>query len=154
MSNEVERQLMRKIHGELAGDDLRELERRIARDPQVEALHRRYAELWNGLELPAPARAPEGFSGRVLARARRHAASGELRWSSAPAWARVGSALALAAGLALGVSFGGGLADPELGDQEAALLSEPLSLAETYWLTLEESEGRLADGGDAGERTR
>ncbi len=164
-----DRVLMRLIHGELGDEEARELERRIAEDPELAARHHRLAAAWNGLDAPASAGAPEGFAADVVAAARRQRSgamgsdvrsSGELSWSLAPAWARAGSMAALALGLALGASFGvdtgNGFTESELlGDQEAYLvLAEPSSLAESFWLGLEESEGRLDNGVDVGERVQ
>ena len=154
------RLLMRWIHGDLAADEARAVERRIAEDPGLAARHHRLAAAWEDLRLPASAGAPEGFRDGAVAAARRLA--GELTWSLAPVWARAGSLAALIIGLVLGTSFAtvdhGGLSESRLTvDQDAyALLAEPSSLAESFWLTLEESEGSLADGngngGDGGER--
>jgi anti-sigma factor RsiW len=163
MNDSQDRLLMRRIHGELAGDEARALERRIAADPRLAARHRRLADAWDDLQVPDAARAPDGFVAATVAAARRRGAglpAGELRWSLAPVWARAGALAALILGLALGTSLGSGaggdLSEPELGgDQEAyLLLAEPSSLAESFWLTLEESEGSLANGSDGGERVQ
>lgn len=152
MRSDVERQLMRRIHGELSAAEAAELERRIAGDPELEALERRYRALWAELELPPPAALPADFAAGVAAEARRRA--GELRLATAPGWVRAGAAAALVGGMLLGALLGGGFAVSEpVAEQETAYYDAPLSLAESYWLTLEESSGDL-DGdaldGDAG----
>ncbi len=140
----TDRQLMRLLHGELGGSKARELEDRLARDGALRARYHRLQRVWEGLE-PAPAAAivqDSDFSARVMAAARRRAAS-ELSWALAPAWARAASVAALVAGLVLGASFGVGSSGVEVAeldsssDQEVYALAEPLSLAESYWLTLE-----------------
>ncbi|MCP4661549.1 MAG: hypothetical protein GY856_39615 [bacterium] len=140
------RRLIRLLHGELPPERARELEQRIARDPEAAALYQRLRESWEGLTLPPSAPVPGGFRAGVMAAVRREK-SDELSWSLAPAWARAGAAVALTLGLILGASFGR-VDDPPLGEQEALLISEPLSLAESYWLTLEESGAELLDGGE------
>ncbi|MEE8523246.1 MAG: hypothetical protein V3T72_04885 [Thermoanaerobaculia bacterium] len=168
MNSQHDRRLMRLIHGELAADEARVLERQIAGDSRLAARYRSLAAVWNDLEVPATASAPVDFMAGVVAAARRQGSglpgsghpAGEISWSLAPVWARAGSMAALILGLVLGTSFGvdtgTGFSEPELtGDQEAyLLLAEPASLAESFWLTLEETEGRLDNGDDGGERVR
>ena len=140
----IERLLMRRLHGELDEAEARRLEERLERAPGLRARAHRDAEVWDDLELP-PATVPVGFSAEVMAAARQTA--GEMRWSLAPAWARAASAAALAAGLIVGVSLGTAGSAPETQDdpQDVFALSSPLSLAESYWLALDESE--LAENG-------
>ncbi len=140
------RRLIRLLHGELPPERARELDERLARDSEAAALLERLRESWEGLALPPAAPVPGGFRAGVMAAVRREQ-SGELSWSLAPAWVRAGAAVALTLGLILGASFGH-IGDPPLGEQEALLVSEPLSLAESYWLTLEESGAELLDGGE------
>jgi anti-sigma factor RsiW len=167
----TERQLMRLLHGELDAERARELEARLEREVELRARYRRLAGAWRGLEPPPAAPVPGGFSARVMAAAR-GARSGELSWSLAPAWARAGSVAALLAGLLLGASFGlwspgvrpPGVRPPgaaatgtglaEAGEQEAYALAEPLSLAESYWLTLESDDGLRSAGDDDGGRVQ
>ena len=155
MTKAKERQLMRLIHGELSPDEARRLQRELEIDSELSAAHRRLARAWDGLELPA-SEPPAGFSTGVLAAARelsdpRAGVGGELSWSLAPAWARGGAAAALVVGLLLGASFGRGF-EVGAGSDETAIVAEaeadalPLSLAEVYWLALEESGGELAGG--------
>jgi anti-sigma factor RsiW len=150
---ETERQVMRLVHGELPERQARELARRIEREPELRRLHRRHAELWAALEPPPAAPVPPDFAAGVLEAVRRETEA--VRWSRAPAWARAGAAAALVAGIALGASVGVGMAPipadgngvvAELGEvgevDEASsyLLAEPLSLAESYWLGLDEDD--------------
>lgn len=156
--SKIERQLMRRVHGELGAESARELDRRLAADAELGSRHRRLAALWQSLELPPPAAVPEGFRARVVAVCRgpsARSASGELRWSLAPAWARVGSVAALVAGLLLGASLGGvatgsPVAADLVGDLEAATFVQPLSLAESYWLGFESSDDPSAAAGEEG----
>ncbi len=140
----TQRQLMRLLHGELEADEARALERRLERDPETAALYRRYAETWETLEAPSPSPLPAGFSTRVMAAARE--TTGELRWSSAPVWARASAAAALAAGVILGAAIGGSSAVAS-DDPEVYAFAEPLSLAETYWLALDDGDVQPVDGG-------
>ncbi len=163
MTKENQRRLMRLLHGELPAAEARRLEAELERDAQLRSAYRRLAETWEGLELPV-SEVPAGFSARVTAAARRlrqaELRGGELSWSLAPAWARTGAAAALAAGLLLGAAFGGGFGTPGTeapagAGGEAVLVADadvdadalPLSLAEVYWLALEEGDG-LATGGN------
>ncbi len=151
MTKVNERKLMRLLHGELRPQEARRLEREVEQDDELHAAHRRLARAWDSLELP-PAEPPAGFSAQMVAAARK-LRDGELSWGPAPAWARSGAAAALVTGLLLGAAFGRGFEAPATGS-EATLVADadadavPLSLAEVYWLALEESGGQLA-GGDA-----
>ncbi len=146
MNDTTETRLMRLLHGELPGDEARRLERRLEHDEALRASYRRLAAAWESLAPPVPGDLPDGFAAGVVAAARR-IQEGELRWSLAPAWARAGAAAALAAGLLLGAVSGGGFAAPAADDAvlyaEADADAVPLSLAEVYWLALEESGGAL-----------
>ncbi len=171
MTKLKERQLMRLLHGELPPDEARRLERELERDrvrpeggqrnkrpeggqrKQLNAAREQLARVWDSLELP-PSEPPADFSASVVAAARKlnagELANGELSWSLAPAWARGGAAAALFTGLLLGAAFGRGFEAPGAGaGDEAVIVADadadavPLSLAEVYWLSLEESEGKL-----------
>lgn len=153
------RRWLRHLHGELPADEARELERRLAADGGLADRYRRFADTWNRLEEPPVVAVPEDFSARVVAAARALGGrrTGELSWALAPAWARAGSVAALVAGLALGVAIGGNAnGEPELDDagQEVYALSQPISLAESFWLALEENDGGLDDGDATGEPPR
>lgn len=146
MTKAKERQLMRLLHGELAPDEARQLEAELGDEP-LRTAHRQLVELWDGLELPS-SEPPAGFSAGVM-NAARAASGGELSWSLAPAWARGGAAAALLAGLLLGATVGRGFEVPAAARGEVVVADAeadavPLSLAEVYWLALEESEGQLA----------
>jgi len=142
---QLTRLLMRLLHGELPPERAREFERRIARDGEVAALYQRLRERWAALELPPAMPVPEGFRAAVVAAVRRER-DGELSWSLAPTWARAAAAVALTLGLILGASFSR-IGEPQ-GEPEAFLVSEPLTLAESYWLTLEEGGNQLLEGGE------
>ena len=149
MRSVSERQLMRLLHGELRSDEARLLERQLEQDRDLRATYEQLTETWRLLEPPVRQSAvPAGFADSVVAAARKiHA--GELSWALAPTWARAGAAMALVAGLTLGATFGG----VEPAAQEIGLYAElePLSLAEIYWISLEESDGQLSDAGAAEE---
>jgi len=141
-----ERQLLRLLLGELPAAAARDLERRLAADAALRARYERLAATWEALEPPPVTPLPDGFRDGVTAAARR-LAGGELSWSRAPAWARGGAAVALAAGLVLGVGFGRVTGprtelltiDAELDASLAAeLAAAPPTLAEAYWLELDE----------------
>ena len=157
MKNPTERQLMRLLHGELSSPEARQLERRIEEDADLAATYRRLTEAWTRLQLPAPSAPPAGFAAGVVAAAHK-IRGGELSWALAPAWARAGAATALTAGLVLGAVFGGGFAETPVSleveiqadvDADAA----PLSMAEVYWLALEDSEGQFPDLAEESEGT-
>lgn len=142
------RLLIRRLHGELAPAEAREVAERIAREPPLRALDERLRASWEALELPPPA-VPADFRAAVMAAARREQ-RGELSWAVAPAWARAGAAVALALGVLLGVGFGSRsqlLPEPQ---EEVALVSEPISLAEAYWLTLDQGGDQLLDAEEDG----
>lgn len=125
----------------------RELGERIEQDPRLAVAFARWQGLWDGLDLPSASAAPLGFAPRVAAQVRRRS-EGELNWSRAPRWARLAAAAALLVGTLGGVSLG--LWQSEMG--ELGELVSQGSLADDYWLMLEE-EG--ADGGtDGGEAPR
>lgn len=164
MKHTTERRLMRLLHGELPPKEARRLERRLASDAEMRAAYERLAETWERVQGPPEGRLPAGFSAGVVAAARK-VEGGELSWSLAPVWARAGAAVALAAGLVLGAAFDGGFtppATPAADEVYADLDAEsddadaiPLTLSEVYWLSLEESGGRLANGADGtGEEDR
>ena len=142
-----QRQWMRLLHGELPADEARRLEAELARDDELRAAYEGLTRAWNGLELPA-VEVPAGFSAGVTAAARK-LQGGELSWSLAPSWARGGAVAALLGGLVLGAAFGNGLGAPAAGETvETALVADAdagsaLSLAEVYWLSLDESGGQL-----------
>ncbi len=153
MTKENERRLMRLLHGELPAAEARRFERELESSAELRSAHRHLAETWEGLELPA-SEVPAGFSASVMASARRLRGS-ELSWSQAPAWARFSAAAALAAGVLLGTVFGGGLGAPGvpagsgggtvlLADADVDADALPLSLAEVYWLSVEESGGLVS----------
>lgn len=148
MNARIERQLLRLLAGELAPDEARELEQRIAAEAELAAAHRRLAARWQGLEPPPPRPVPPGFAGRVVARARAERQSGA-SLAAAPAWVRLAAALSLAAGLGLGAGLGlwqsavglsGGTAGEELNPDEGT------SLAAAYWSAVEGGSGD--DGGE------
>ena len=151
--------LLRRLHGELAKGALRELERRLAAEPALRARQESLRAAWNDLDLPAVA-APPGFRTRLVALAGAER-RGELSWALAPAWARAGAAAMLVVGMVLGAGFGQvgppspSAASVETAELEAidfeaaatvdesaelALFTEPVTLAESFWLSFESEE--------------
>lgn len=155
-----DRELMRLVHGELDAERRLELRRALARDPALaERLHR-LETTWKHLELAPPAAVPLGFATRVVARARAERPGSELSWALAPVWARAGAALALAGGIWLGASLSRlepvapqttGAATTVAASAETGVYEvygEGLSLAESYWQTLEEVAPAQDSNGD------
>ncbi len=142
--SQLEPQMIRLLHGELPPERARELRRRIAADAALAASFRRLEQIWNALEAPPPPPVDAGFTARVALLARRQAAEG-LNWSLAPAWARAGAVTALAAGLVLGLSLPRADEPVVAADLEGYTVAEPLSLAESYWEALEDTEATWGD---------
>ncbi len=101
MNEELERDLLRDLRGELGAPEAAALRRRVAADPELRALERRLAASWAALAPPPEPAVPPGFAQRVLARARDEQRA-DLSWSLAPRWAKVSAALALVVGVAVG----------------------------------------------------
>ncbi|MCB1055557.1 MAG: hypothetical protein KDD11_08605 [Acidobacteria bacterium] len=148
MEHTTDRQLMRLLHGELPGAEASELRRRLAGEPALAARLGELEAAWNGLELPPPAPVPVGFTGRVVARARRTPGAVKPRWAVA----------AVSLGLALGIGVGARLTtvlDPSgaatawpgttSGEIAAAgdddLAPPASSLADEYWRAVDEVFG-------------
>jgi anti-sigma factor RsiW len=139
-----ELELMRLLHGEMPPEQARLLRGRLEREPELAAAWARLERTWNGLELPAPAPVPHGFSQRVLVQAARERQAGDgLSWSAAPVWVRAAAAAALATGLALGAGAGSWAGRVEPAANAAAVsATQPTSedaetsLAESYWDSL------------------
>ena len=130
-----ERELARLARAGLGGDERAALEDRLAGDPDARRSFVAFEAVWSDLDLPEPAAAPAGFAARVLARARERG-DRELRWQAAPGWVKAAATVALLGGLALGAAAGRDGADlPDLAGD--------LTLAEEYWIALEE----MAPGG-------
>jgi len=148
MKSTIEQRLMRLSHGELPAEEARQLKRQLSEDPELQAAYQRLSETWNSLSLPEPRNTPTDFAPTVIAAARTLAVS-DLNWSLAPTWARFGATAALATGITLGTFFGNlHPTVPTAADLDlfAEAESTPLSLAEVYWISLEDS-GSLQDGG-------
>jgi anti-sigma factor RsiW len=146
MKRRTEKDLIRRLHGELPAEQARELDARLDREPE---LARRYGELrerWEGLVPPPPAPVPLGFTGRVMAhietakRAEPAEPEGALSWSLAPTWVRAAAAAALVFGMALGASLG---LLPQRGANDllpgTASMGERVPLADSYGSVLEET---------------
>ncbi len=159
MNHQDERRLIRLLHGELDADERDRLEGRLEHDAQ---LRRRLADLrsaWESLEEAPFAGVPPDFRDDVMAGARR-LRDNDLSWSAAPAWVRLGATAALLLGVGLGVGVGEraeptatATATAEIAVQATEItvqatesdyatdeLAEPLSLAETFWMGLEDDD--------------
>lgn len=147
----IERQMMQQLHGGQSEDATREWERRLAADPALAARFRDFETAWRNLEIPPAAPPDEAFPAEVMTAVRNqaHRMRGDLSWNSAPAWARTGGAIALTAGLALGLTLAkatpirqAAFAEISFTLDEATLrggpLAEPPSLAESWWQAVEE----------------
>ena len=55
MTSDVERQLMRLLHGELSTDEAAHWRQRLEAEPELAARYAGMERLWSGLDLPAPA---------------------------------------------------------------------------------------------------
>lgn len=101
---ETDLMLLRLLRGELSPEAANRLRERMLREPELAAAWRRLETGWQSLELPPPSPVPVGFSTRVLAHARKSAASPS--WSAAPVWIRATAAAALVTGVVLGAGIG------------------------------------------------
>jgi hypothetical protein len=133
MTHRDEVLLARMAAGGATAGELEELERRATADPAVAA---RLAA-WRALELPPPAAAPPGFSGRVLARLRSGAATPAAARFPGRFAAPLAASLLLAAGVVLGAGVGFAVS-PEASDEGAAW-EEDDSLATAYLSAADEA---------------
>lgn len=142
------RLLMRQREGDLSTDAVRQLEQVLARDSGLRSTYESFVEIWDGLELPEPRDAPDGFAD-VIVGAARSIRDSELNWSLAPTWVRLGAAAALTTGLLVGVIFDRPIADGQA--LHAAADAVPLSLAEVYWLALEDGDDLFGEDATGSE---
>lgn len=131
-------QLLRLLHGELPPERASALRERLVREPELAAVWRGLESAWERLTPPPPAPVPLGFSGRVMARVREHAAGAHplgtaagaaISWAAAPTWVRATCAAALLAGVLLGAGLG---SRGRLDDRQRSAESVP-ALTESYW---------------------
>jgi ferric-dicitrate binding protein FerR (iron transport regulator) len=143
MKPEIERQLMRLLHGELPEEEAASWRSRLASDSELAAAFRRMEAVWSGLALPETPPASREFAGVFWGRLREARSESMLEaWRRAPAWNRALAAAVLAAGIGLGAFAGDAGTTPTI--EEALLEESELTLAETYWLALTDSGARLA----------
>ncbi|HVR97411.1 MAG TPA: hypothetical protein VMW27_12400 [Thermoanaerobaculia bacterium] len=141
MTDPTDLDLMRLLHGELPEDEARALRARLRREPELAALYQRLERSWQGLELPPPQSVPLGFRSGVMSQVRQ---SRGISWAAAPTWVRAAAAAALVTGLAVGAGVGRSWTAPAAETvQEASEASEEvglddLSLADSYWQTVED----------------
>ena len=159
-SNELERGLMRLLHGEASEEEAASLGARMAEDPAVAERFAELESLWAGMDLP-DVKAGEDFPQQVRARvvANREESVAAM-WRLAPAWGRAMAVSALALGIALGAALGASdavsadeIVSEEWASEGWAFEDGDLNLAESYWLALEyeldadsESEGSSGRG--------
>ena len=160
--NQMDRKLMRHLHGELAPGEVREIERRLAEDAQLAERYRRLQTSWNALELPT-SQVGSDFAAAVMQRARRAPRSSQRVFDLQPMSVamRTAAAAALLCGTLIGASLelptlidtgaeratGGHIASvAEAADSEGVEIEtfseslDSLSLAESYWLSLSEAD--------------
>jgi anti-sigma factor RsiW len=155
MNEDLERDLLRGLRGELGARESAALRRRLAADPELRALERRLAAAWAGLAPPSEPAVPAAFAQRVMARARDEQRA-DLSWSLLPRWAKLAATLALVVGIAVGagtvtappagIQPAAGQAELEAG-QEAS--SDAESLGETYLAALEDDSAAETAGAGA-----
>ena len=143
MNREIERQLMRLLHGELPAEEATGWRRRLDAEPELAALYAELEAVWSRLELPEPT--PAGPEIGVVVRRRLEDAP-ELTvtdmWRRAGAWNRALAAAALVAGIGIGALAGTGSVAAA---DESLFERTELSLAESYWLALDEE---VVDGAE------
>ncbi len=155
--NHDKRQLMRLLHGELTTEEAAQLEARIEGDDELRAAYEHLASTWHSLELPTPQPVPLEFSNKIGAAAKQQLELG-LGPLPAPRWFRTVAATALSTGIILGLLLGGTFSEAGLTADSAlqagvfqvdglkveSLQAEldlgPLSLAEIYWLSVDDQE--------------
>ena len=106
---ELDRRLMRYLHGELPAAEVQELRAELARDPSLQARLHELHRLWQGLKAAPPTPVPYGYVGKVQRLAeeqRRREGTSALGWAAAPPWARALAGAALLGGVAIGVGLG------------------------------------------------
>ena len=140
MREDLDRSLMRLLHGELSPEVAASLRRTIDGDPRVAARYAELEELWRSLELPPVAAAAAGLSSQVRRRLKDGRSPPQLAlWDMPRALGRAVAAVAMAGGIGVG-AWVGGAATPS---DEAMFDFEP-SLAESYWSAV---EGDMNDAG-------
>lgn len=148
-TNREDAALMRLLLGEICPEEKGRLEHRLAGDTALRGRLEQLRKTWDSLEMaPAPA-LPESFRGEILAAVREQGAGArEISWAEVPAWARAAAGLTLVLGMVLGLGVGHSppaiISEAELEAYfTTELESAPLSLAESYWLALEEQSEAL-----------
>lgn len=139
MSDDVRRELMRLLHGELSAGQAEQLQSRMDRSPALKAEWERLQPLWQALELPAVEPAPSAFAHQVRLRMNEQPSDYSWGWTPMPVWARAVAVLALAAGLGTGAfvaELGSGPVWFEMPGEE--------TLADSY----ERALGQVAGGPD------
>ena len=162
MNRRTEKDLIRRLHGELPAERARELDARLDREPELARRYRELEERWEGLVPPPVPPVPPGFTRRVMAHvetaarqgAGLSAEAGALSWTLAPTWVRAAAAAALVFGLALGASLGLLPERPSDAPPGTTSMGERVPLADSYWSilgaeTASSPEGGPAPGGEA-----
>ena len=145
MNRSTEKDLIRRLHGELPEERARELDGRLGREPELARRYGQLRERWDGLVPPPGSPVPLGFTGRVMAQvesAARLREGSALSWSLAPTWVRAAAAAALVSGMALGASLG---LLPQRSSSDAlpgtTSMGERVPLADSYWSAVEGESG-------------
>lgn len=158
--------ILRQLTGQLTDAEARRFEERLATDTDFAATHRRLAAVWHDLDEPplaATAQDPR-LAERIVARVRHEQATLEGNpLATAPAWARLGSALALGVGLWIGGSLApapnpidgpvehtefvfDAPMDANAPTDVDTLFQRPLGLAESFWLGADAGDLDFGEG--------
>ena len=116
MTNDVERQLMQLLHGELSAEETTDWRQRLEAEPELAARYAEMERLWSGLDLPEPAAAGPELVAAVRRRLGRETNPSLVEmWRLAPAWNRLLAAAALTVGVGIG-AFAGTVSEAQTDD--------------------------------------
>ena len=136
MRSDIERQLMRLLHGELSPEEASRWRQRLEAEPELAARYANLEHCWSDLELLEPAPAGPELVAAVRRRLGRAAEPSLVdMWRLAPVWNRLLAAGALAVGIGVGALAGAG---SEARADDSLFAATEASLAESYWEVLEE----------------
>jgi anti-sigma factor RsiW len=135
MDRKSDLQLLRLLRDELPAAQAEALRRALADDVDLRRRFERLQAQWDDLVLPPPEPAPPGFADKLV---RRVEASRQPL--AAAGWAdRVLPRAVIAAALAAGIGLGVLLAAPQTAGDWDAYQSTETTLAEAYWVAVDES---------------
>jgi len=138
MKPEIERQLMRLLHGELPEGEAARWRGRLEAEPDLAASYAALRATWSELETGPPVAVSPEFGRSFWRRLEQERSTSILDlWRLAPAWNRALAAAALAIGVGIGALAGGGAIASS--DETVLGESEP-TLAETYWAVIADTD--------------